>query len=149
MPITRSAPAAKLLAPVIMTICLSMTPAAGSAPNWNQLNGLVLGRNVFQTYCAGCHGFDGLAFYPPAPSFSMGDRLYKSNVELMRSILNGRGAMPSWENKLPVHWLEQALAYIRHMAGSGNIMDRGSIPDYYFIFSPPGSDPTNDWRFLP
>lgn len=145
----RSAPLTKRIAPLITTICFSMPHAVASPANWNQLDGLVLGQNVFQTYCAGCHGFDGLAFYPPAPSFSMGDRLYKSNSELMRSILNGRGAMPSWANKLPVYWLEQALAYIRHMAGDGGATDRGSMPDYYFIFTPPGTDPTSDWRYLP
>ena len=149
MPIRLSTPASMRIAPLIMATCLSTTPVAESAPNWNQLDGLLLGRNVFQTYCAGCHGFDGFAFYPPAPSFSLGDRLYKSNAELMRSILKGRGAMPSWENKLPVHWLEQALAYIRHMAISGNTGDHANMPDYYFIFSPPGSDPTANWRYLP
>ena len=135
--------------PLIMVICLGMTQAAGSAPDWSKLSGIALGRNVFLTYCSGCHGFDGLAFYPPAPSFSMGDRLHKSDAELMQNILQGRGAMPSWESKLPRHWLEQALAYIRHAAETGAVVGSGAMPDYYFIFAPLGTDPTTDWRMAP
>ena len=97
-------------------------------------------------YCAGCHGFNGLAFYPPAPSFAMGDRLAKRDLELMSSILKGKGAMPSWESKLPRYWLEQALAYIRHMAQEGNINVPPNWDGRYFIFTPLGSDPTEDWR---
>lgn len=113
------------------------------------LQGLDLGREVFLTYCSGCHGFDGLAFYPPAPSFAMGDRLVKSDAELLRSILNGKGAMPWWEGKLPRPWLEQALAYIRHMAQQEDVNVPGDWDGSYYIFAPPGTDPTMDsvdWR---
>lgn len=76
----------------------------------------------------------------------MGDRLAKSDLELMSSILKGRGAMPSWESKLPRYWLEQALAYIRHMAQKGNVNAPPNWDGRYFIFTPLGTDPTDDWR---
>lgn len=144
-----SARAPRSLASLVLAIGLGTVCVAGAAAQQDPHGGLALGHQVFQMYCSGCHGFDGFAFYPPAPSFSMGDRLFKSDALLMRSILEGRGAMPSWEDKLPVDWLEQALAYIRQMARNGNTMQRVSPPEYYFIFTPPGTDPTVDWRYPP
>lgn len=124
-----------------------------AAPNPDQLNGRALGKHVFLTYCAGCHGFDGLAYFPAAPSFAMGERLAESDATLMRSILKGKDAMPSWESKLPLHWLEEALAYVRHVAKqskSGRIGDN-QRPEYFFIFTPLGTDPTqeHDWYIPP
>ena len=107
--------------------------------------GIALGRDVFLTYCSGCHGFDGQAFYPPAPSFAMNDRLAKSAAELMNSILKGKGAMPWWEGKLPRFWLEQALAYIRHMAQTGDFNVPGDWDGSYYIFPPVGTTPNVEW----
>lgn len=74
------------------------------------------GKRIFNTFCAGCHGFDGLANYPGAPSFSIGERLHKSNEALKSSIVNGKNMMPSWDNLLsPLH-IEQALHYLRAIA---------------------------------
>lgn len=127
------------------------TPLAGAAPaDPDKLAGLKLGQYVFLTYCAGCHGFDGLAFFPSAPSFAMGDRLMKSDSELMHSILKGTNAMPSWEDKLALEWLEQALRYVRHVANlskNGRLGATTKLPDYYYIFAPLGTDPNvMDWE---
>lgn len=139
----------KPLASLVMAGTLAATGVASAAPDPGRHQGIALGRHVFLTYCSGCHGFDGLAFYPVAPSFAMGDRLAKSDAELMQSILRGRGAMPSWENKLPANWLEQALAYIRHMAQKGNVGALNNWPDRYFIFAPLGSDLILNWHVPP
>jgi mono/diheme cytochrome c family protein len=106
---------------------------------------LSLGRDVFLTYCSGCHGFNGLAFYPPAPSFAMNDRLAKSDLELMDSILKGKGAMPWWEGKLPRFSLEQALAYIRHMAQTEDFDAPSDWDGTYYIFPPVGTGLEADW----
>ena len=128
---------------------LVATGVAGTAPDPDRQQGLALGRHVFLTYCSGCHGFNGMAFYPPAPSFAMGDRLAKNDAELMRSIFKGRGAMPSWENKLPAQWLKHALAYIRHMARQGHVDALENWPEKYYIFAPLGSDLILDWHVPP
>lgn len=116
-----------------------LAPTANSQIDPGLLSGLELGRYVFLTYCSGCHGFDGQAFYPGAPSFAMGDALSKSDAELMNTILNGKGHMPSWESKLPRPWLETALAYIRFLAVN---TVPATAPDYFYIFAPLGSDIT-------
>lgn len=97
------------------------------------------GADIFLTYCAGCHGFDGFADYRPAPSFAMGDRLQKSDDELLESVLRGKGAMPPWEDKLSVPVLQSAIRYLRVMHAR---LDAGlpprerGLPDYYFRFRP-------------
>ncbi len=97
------------------------------------------GRQVFLVYCAGCHGFNGFAAYPPAPSFSMQERMHKSDLTLLQTILKGRNAMPSWESKLPRDQLEAALGYIRYMAmleRAGGPRPLNSPPPYFYKFWP-------------
>lgn len=135
----------------IMALATLLTAgqAAGAEPTPGLLTDLPLGRHVYLTYCAGCHGFDGQAFFPAAPSFAMGERLLKSDAELMQSIREGRNEMPSWESKLPTDWLENALGYIRYMADSG---ETNGTPDYYYVFPPPGSGSILEppyWPVLP
>ena len=71
------------------------------------------GETVYVTFCAGCHGFDGYASYPSAPSFALGEALQRSDSALITSILNGKGAMPSWRNNLSPDLANAAISYIR------------------------------------
>jgi cytochrome c5 len=106
------------------------------------------GATIFLKYCAGCHGFDGFAAYSAAPSFSMGDRLHKSDSELLQSVLHGKGAMPSWEDKLPVSMLVSAIQYLRLMnrrIKSGQPPRKDKLPEYYFRFRPAGETNTHWW----
>ncbi|MCB1876724.1 MAG: cytochrome c [Chromatiales bacterium] len=116
------------------SLCLGIALVSPSAATVDPI--LERGRTVFLTYCAGCHGFDGLAFLPFAPSFAMGERMYKSDYELLRSIRRGRNGMPSWEGKLPDDWLTAALAYIRFMdrAGREGAPVANQVPAYFFLF---------------
>lgn len=101
------------------------------------------GQRTYLTFCAGCHGFSGMRFFPDAPSFAMGDRMTKSTAELMQSILKGKGLMPSWEDKLPVAELEDALGYLRQLAwrtGYGTDTRAYDVPpERFYIFSPMGT----------
>lgn len=133
---------------VLGVLMLTMGPAG--ADNDDRLlagSNVHHGREVFLRYCAGCHGFNGFAFYPYAPSFAMGDRMHKGDAELMRSILNGRGAMPSWDNKLPRPWLRDALAYLRHMNRMAVIgrLPSNDPPEEFFVFPAYGGQTYPDW----
>lgn len=101
------------------------------------------GRRIYLTFCAGCHGFSGMHFFKYAPSFAMGQRLAKSDAELLDSILRGKGLMPSWEDKLPLSDLEDALAYLRLLSiRTAYGMDTTGFeeePEMYFIFYPRGN----------
>ena len=96
-------------------VLLSLTSASASDLNHQTGKSETDGAAVFLKYCAGCHGFDGFAAYSAAPSFSMGDRLQKSDSDLLQSVMRGKGAMPSWEDKLPVPMLASAIQYLRLM----------------------------------
>ena len=72
-----------------------------------------IGKKVYQTFCAGCHGFKGIAAYKSAPSFSKGERLNKSDNELLKSISDGKNLMPGWRDILPENLRHTALLYIR------------------------------------
>lgn len=107
------------------------------------------GAHVFLVYCAGCHGVDGLAAYPAAPSFSMGERLGRDDATLLQSVLAGKGAMPSWENKLSVPELRGAIGYLREMADRvrrGQAARQRALPGNMYRFRPVGEPDAYWWR---
>ncbi len=96
------------------------------------------GKDTFLKFCAGCHGFDGFAAHPAAPSFSMGDRLNKDDQELLYSLLNGKYAMPAWKGKLPETALMDVIRYLRtmHLLTRYETLTRpAEIPEYFFYFN--------------
>ncbi len=74
-----------------------------------------IGKTVYVTYCAGCHGFDGYAAYPEAPSFALGENLNQSDDVLVDSIFRGKGAMSSWGGTLTRETIRKSLSYIRNL----------------------------------
>ena len=77
------------------------------------------GRDIYEEFCGACHGYDGTALLPGAPSFSNGERLEKSDAELLKSIMEGKGdIMPGWGDTLSEDECETILLYVRSMAGS-------------------------------
>jgi len=113
------------------------------------------GKRIYLTFCAGCHGFSGMRFFPYAPSFAMGERMTKSNAELMNTVLRGKGLMPSWEDKLALSDLEDAVGYLRELAlrtaYGTDTADYDQKPDVYYIFNPTGMRErlTPDWATDP
>ena len=102
------------------------------------------GKQIYLTFCSGCHGFSGMRFFSSAPSFAMGERLTASAEELMHTILRGKGLMPSWEDKLSESDLEDALGYLRELAlrtGYGTDSSaHNQMPEMFYIFNPPGTN---------
>ncbi|MEN8205548.1 MAG: c-type cytochrome [Pseudomonadota bacterium] len=123
----------------ILVLIGAATNAFAEVPQGNKGN--PDGAYVFLTFCAGCHGVDGFAAYPAAPSFSMGDRLFKDDSTLLQSVMSGKGAMPPWEDKLPVPMLRNAIQYLRVMnerAGVGLAPRQQNLPAYMYRFQPTG-----------
>lgn len=109
------------------------------------------GAEVFLTFCSGCHGFDGHATYPPAPSFSMGQRLGWDDYTLLQSVLQGKNAMPPWQDKLSEYMLRDAIAYLRTMNSrriAGLPPRTRPLPATYFRFRPVGNMDPYLWYFL-
>jgi mono/diheme cytochrome c family protein len=107
------------------------------------LRGRLPGEALYAKFCAGCHGLNGIAAYVYSPSFALGQRLEKSDEALMRSLLNGKGEMPNWDDKLSRAELREVLRFIRTLRlqydlGIGQSL-RGA-PALYYLFGPMRSD---------
>jgi mono/diheme cytochrome c family protein len=76
------------------------------------------GRQIFNKYCAGCHGTkgqgDGYRLLGSAPA-DLTSRLTqeKTDEDLLQSIHAGRPNMPAWNVKLTAMERQDVLAYIR------------------------------------
>jgi mono/diheme cytochrome c family protein len=106
-----------------------------------------VGRDVFLLFCAGCHGSGGIAEYGLAPSFALGERMEKETDELLRTVLNGHGSMPRWDDKLPPEWLEEALEHARSLQADfrrGMLQAGDETPGLSFRFGPMSDLPTRD-----
>ncbi|MEH6616334.1 MAG: c-type cytochrome [Porticoccus sp.] len=100
-----------------------------------------LGEETYARYCAGCHGFNGIAYYVNSPSFALGERMDKSDSELMGSIRNGLGIMPSWEDMIDPRQVRALVTFIRTLAPTyerGITGDIKSAPRLHLRFKPRG-----------
>ncbi len=86
-------------------------------------------RDLYQASCAACHGFDGTPIMPGIPNFSRGERLEKSDQELLASVQNGQQsesggvAMPPWKGTLSDEEMLGVLNYIRVINGDPVFQD--------------------------
>lgn len=71
------------------------------------------GGVLFQEKCAVCHGADGVAKLPGAPSFAKGERLEKSDEALKHTVNNGLNAMPPFKTMLSDAQVGDLLAFVR------------------------------------
>ncbi|GAB4348646.1 MAG: hypothetical protein Kow006_09550 [Gammaproteobacteria bacterium] len=103
------------------------------------------GEYVYQSFCGGCHGFNGISYYVHSPSFALGERMDKSDSELRRSIAEGVGAMPAWGSILSTGQLDAVVGYIRTLARyveEGIGQNKHDEPGLYLRFVPLGESPT-------
>ena len=97
------------------------------------------GEQLYVTFCAGCHGMNGIAAYGGSPSFALGERMEKSDAELLGTILRGHDIMPPWADKFPKEWLKHTLRFIRSLQAEfryGILHVLRSPPLRYSVFGP-------------
>lgn len=76
---------------------------------------------LFRTECSACHGLDGLSKGPSGtrlPGRILADGTWLSKQEdssLLKSIQNGKGAMPSYQGRLKPEELNGLVRYIRSL----------------------------------
>ncbi len=102
-----------------------------------------VGEEAYSTFCAGCHGLNGIAAYGGSPSFALGERMEKSDDELFNTVVSGHGVMPDWSDKLPREFLREALRFARslEMEFSGGVLHPlREPPERYFLFGPMVAD---------
>lgn len=83
-------------------------------------DGKHIGESIYQSSCAGCHGFGGHAAYPDTPSFARGERFEQSDAVLVASILDGRGQMPAWGSIMSIAAAHKVVSYIRTEVSRGS-----------------------------
>lgn len=74
------------------------------------------GQELFETNCAVCHGTDGTAVLPNAPHFAKGERLEKTDAQLLASVSEGLNVMPPWKGVLSDEEIREILTYVRSLA---------------------------------
>lgn len=94
------------------------------------------GEETYVTFCAGCHGLNGIAAYVGSPSFALGERLDKGETILLHTLANGKGSMPGWY-MLPKEELINVLRFLlklkqRYEAGIDQVLR--TAPRKYFRF---------------
>jgi mono/diheme cytochrome c family protein len=78
------------------------------------------GRATWASICSTCHGADGYATYPNAPSFSRCERLNQDDTTLLASVRDGIGGrMPPWGGFLSEQQILDAIAYARAFCSDG------------------------------
>ncbi len=78
------------------------------------------GQELFEENCAACHGDDGVSILPGSPNFAKGERLEKSDDELLKSINDGLNVMPPWDGVLSTKQMKACLDYVRSLSTSAS-----------------------------
>jgi len=76
------------------------------------------GKTIFVKYCSGCHGIggrgDGYRLLGSSPAdLTAPSTKNRSDADLLRTIHEGKPAMPSWKFRLSAQDNRDVLAYIR------------------------------------
>lgn len=105
----------KLLPGAMALMLFCMMPC--NDPIAQDSDALTAGRELYDEFCGACHGYDGVSLLPGAPSFSSGERLNKTDDELIKSIREGKGdIMPAWQDMLSDDECAEILRYLKSMA---------------------------------
>lgn len=88
-----------------LTLLLACAAAQGADIN--------KGRQLYVANCAICHGQDGVAVMPGAPSFNRGDVLLRPDMSLLAAIRAGKNAMPAFQGMLPDRDIMDVIAFLR------------------------------------
>ncbi len=71
------------------------------------------GKEIYTRYCAGCHGSSGEGLMPGMPDFTQGERLLRTDRDLIDSVRIGNGVMPAFNGMLTDDEIENVVAYLR------------------------------------
>lgn len=96
---------------IIIGAALLLT-AAGPAQAASTANG----QQVYQKYCASCHGAGGQGEMAGTPDFTLNERLIRPDAFIMKDIKQGKNAMPAFQGMLTDEEILDVIAYLRTFA---------------------------------
>jgi mono/diheme cytochrome c family protein len=96
-------------------------PVKGQAEPKAQPGDAARGKTLFSRNCAGCHGTegggDGYRLLGPDPAnLTAPATSKKSDIELLKTIHDGKPNMPAWKGNLSEKQSRDVLAYVRTLA---------------------------------
>ena len=95
----------------LIILILLAAPVAGPAAG----AGFGPGGDVYDRYCANCHGTDGFPNLPGTPDFTRGESLEKTDPELINAVRFGVRSMPSFDQTIDKKGLFDVVLYIRSL----------------------------------
>ncbi len=109
---------------VILMVACSVAWAGEAGITIAEFDGFDVAKNTYPENCAMCHGYDGQPMLPDVPNFAKGERLEKSNDELMVIMKAGKGLMPAWEGVFDEGQQRSLLDFTRGISGDGVFEER-------------------------
>lgn len=77
------------------------------------------GRKIYVLFCASCHGSDGRNDRNGSlKSMDLANTATKPDAEVRALVLNGRGQMPPWKNRLKDDEIAAVLAYVNQLVSA-------------------------------
>ncbi len=107
----------KVLILIVSLFQISLSLAADDGISESEIEAFNETKEAFYQNCAMCHGFDGVPMLPDVPNFAKGERLDKSDDELLSVMENGQGLMPSWKEIFKRDKQLELLNFARGMTG--------------------------------
>lgn len=74
---------------------------------------IVRGAELYQRYCANCHGQNGLSTWPGAPNIARREGMLQTDQALMQKLRMGRGAKPAFQGLMSDPEILSVIAYSR------------------------------------
>jgi cytochrome c6 len=71
------------------------------------------GKEIYESYCATCHGVGGQGVMPGVPNFARREGLMRPDQVLYESVRSGKGAMPGYRGILKEREILDVVAYLR------------------------------------
>ncbi len=101
----------------LLVLAAGQVRAEQQGISFGTLERLHSAKMLYQDNCAACHGYDGVPLLPGAANFALGEKLNKSDSELLEIINMGGENMPPWEDILTDAEQHQVLSYLRVLVG--------------------------------
>jgi len=71
------------------------------------------GKELYERFCARCHGTDGRSGLPQAADLAGGRKLLRSDRQLRERIEAGKGLCPSYRGLMQPRGFDNLISYIR------------------------------------
>ena len=126
----------------LLLLACALPAVAADAVSEQDMAALEETRGTFREYCTMCHGADGVPMLPDVPNFATGERMEKSDAELLAVMKTGSGVMPPWEDVIDDDVQQNLVTYARGIAG--DVIFQRQCADCHSASVPPlsGSIPT-------